>query len=97
MDSKVVASASFDRLAKLWDAASGQELASFYGNAKNAWSVSFSPDGTRLAVGGWDGTARTFVTSLDELLVLARSRLTRSLTTEECQKYLHVDECPVGP
>jgi len=94
MDSKVVASASFDRLAKLWDAASGQELATFYGNAKNAWSVSLTPDGRRVAVGGWDGTARIFVTGLDELVELAKSRLTRSLTTEECQKYLHVAECP---
>jgi len=24
----------------------------------------------------------------------AKSRVTRSLTTEECQQYLHVEQCP---
>lgn len=94
-DSKYIATASFDRLAKLWDAASGQELASFYGNAKNAWSVSLTPDGKHLAAGGWDGTARTYIINLDELINLAKTRVTRPLTTEECQKYLHVEQCPV--
>ena len=27
-------------------------------------------------------------------IALARSRLTRGLTDEECQQYLHVDTCP---
>ena len=94
-DSKFVASASFDRLAKLWDATSGQELASYYGNPKNAWSVSLSPDGKYLEAGGWDGTARTYIINLDELINLAKMRVTRPLTTEECQKYLHVEQCPV--
>ena len=29
-----------------------------------------------------------------ELLEIARSRVTRDLTDEECRTYLHVDECP---
>jgi len=29
-----------------------------------------------------------------ELIALAKSRLTRSLTTEECQQYLHLEDCP---
>jgi len=28
---------------------------------------------------------------------LTRSRVTRSLSTDECRKYLHVDQCPVTP
>ena len=28
---------------------------------------------------------------------LARSRLTRTLTPEECRQYLHVEACPAGP
>ena len=31
---------------------------------------------------------------VDELLEIARSRVTRDLTDEECQTYLHVDACP---
>jgi hypothetical protein len=37
------------------------------------------------------------VVDTDELVALARSRVTRSLTAEECQKYLHVDDCPQRP
>jgi hypothetical protein len=33
----------------------------------------------------------------DDLIALAKSRLTRELTTEECQQYLHVDACPAVP
>lgn len=95
-DGKVIASASFDRMGKLWDTTSGQELASFYGNTNNVWSVSLSPDGKHLALGGWDGTARIFIIPLNDLVELAQARLTRSLTVEECQKYLHVDLCPAS-
>jgi hypothetical protein len=31
------------------------------------------------------------------LIALAKSRVTRSLTTEECQQYLHVEACPAEP
>jgi hypothetical protein len=30
-------------------------------------------------------------------VALGRSRVTRSLTTEECRQYLHVEECPTSP
>jgi hypothetical protein len=41
-----------------------------------------------------DGTVRVYVVSSDDLLILAHSRLTRSLRPEECQKYLHQETCP---
>jgi hypothetical protein len=34
---------------------------------------------------------------IEDVLQLAKSRVTRSLTTEECQQYLHVDVCPTSP
>jgi hypothetical protein len=40
---------------------------------------------------------RIYVLDTDDLVALARSRVTRPLTAEECQKYLHVDECPPQP
>ena len=30
-------------------------------------------------------------------MTLAESRVTRSLTDEECQKYLHMEQCPSTP
>jgi WD40 repeat protein/transcriptional regulator with XRE-family HTH domain len=95
----LLASASFDKLAKVWDLATGQEVASLYGNASNVMSVSFSPAerGAYLATGGTDGTARIYTLKMDELVRLARSRVTRSLADEECRKYLHVEQCPSAP
>lgn len=93
-DGTHLASASFDRLAKIWDVATGEELLSLYGNQANVFSVSFSPDGRRLTTAGADGSLRTYLLSLDELIALAKSRLSRTLTTEECRKFLHLDTCP---
>jgi hypothetical protein len=31
------------------------------------------------------------------VIALAKSRLTRTLTTEECLQYLHMDACPPAP
>jgi WD40 repeat protein/DNA-binding XRE family transcriptional regulator len=89
-----LASASFDRLAKVWDVKKGNELFSLYGNTSNVFGVSFSPDGERLSTAGADGSIRTYTLQLDNLIALARSRLTRTLTNEECQMFLHVETCP---
>jgi WD40 repeat protein len=92
-DGTLLASAGLDRLAKVWDVNTGKELVSLYGNTGNGFGVSFSPDGKRLITAGADGTIRMFTLSLDELITLAQSRLTRTLTTDECLKYLH-HGCP---
>ena len=93
-DGTRLASVSFDRLAKVWDAKTGKELASLYGNASNVFSASFSPNGNQLATAGADGTIRIYTLRIDDLIALARARLTRTLTNEECQKFLHVATCP---
>ncbi len=83
-----------DASARVWDAASGQELLTLSLQGTSAFGVAFSPDGKRLAVGGLDGTTRLYTLDLEELVALARDRVTRSLTDEECQRYLHVPQCP---
>jgi WD40 repeat protein/DNA-binding SARP family transcriptional activator len=93
-DGERLASASFDKYAKLWDVESGRELATFTGNGGNVFGVALSPDGRRLATSGGDGTARIYTLDLAELAVIARSRVSRELTAEECRRYLHLAACP---
>jgi WD40 repeat protein/transcriptional regulator with XRE-family HTH domain len=93
-DGTRLASAGFDRLAKVWDVATGEEVFSLYGNLSNVFGVAFSPDDRQLATAGADGTIRTYTLALDELTALAEARLTRSLTDEECRKFLHEETCP---
>ncbi len=93
-DGSQIVSASFDRLAKVWNVDTGEEIASLYGNTSNVFGVSFSPDGQHLATAGADGTIRMYEIELSNLMDLARSRITRSLTDDECRMYFHVDVCP---
>jgi WD40 repeat protein len=65
-----------------------------YGHTSNVFGVSFSPDSTRLATAGGDGTVRIYTLNMAELTDLARSRVTRALTTEECRQYFHLEQCP---
>jgi len=59
-------------------------------------AVAFSPDGEYLAVGAGTGI-QIFILPVEDLVALTKSRVTRSLTAEECQKYLHVKVCPAIP
>jgi len=93
-DGARLASASFDKLARVWDVSSGEELFGLYGNLSNVFGVSFSPDGAHLVTAGADGNLRIYALQLDDLLALARARLTRGLALNECRKFLHRQTCP---
>jgi len=80
----------------LWDANTGKELLSL-SDESSARGLAFSPDGTRLLTTRGDGTIHILLLKIDELIELAKSRLVRSLTTAECQQYLHMDSCPSQP
>ena len=97
-DGSLLATGSGDNSAKVWDVMTGQEVLTLPGSG-GVYGVSFNPveGGAHLAVASNDGVVRVFLTSIDDVLALARSRVTRSLTIPECQKFLHVQECPAGP
>ncbi len=88
-----LATASLDGTAKLWDPASGQELLTLPSHAAGAVAVTFSPDGEYVAVAGEDGAIRLYVLDIGALIDLARDRVTRAMTNEECVRYLHIQQC----
>ena len=89
---------------EIWDWNTHAEVLQLpFGNAPTNLRMQFSPDDTRLMVSAFDAdavaqnTVRVYVLPTKDIIALAKSRLTRTLTTEECQKYLHVDACPATP
>jgi tetratricopeptide (TPR) repeat protein len=97
LDGARIATASADRTAKVWDASSGRELLSLAGHTEAVSGVAFSPDGTRLATASYDKTVRIYALNIEDLLALVRRRMTRSLTSQECQTYLHEEQgCPLA-
>jgi WD40 repeat protein/basic membrane lipoprotein Med (substrate-binding protein (PBP1-ABC) superfamily)/transcriptional regulator with XRE-family HTH domain len=87
-DGKRVATVGRDGGAKLWDASTGLEALALPGGNAALTGVAFSPDGKRLVVSG-EGGARVYLLDVDDLAALARTRVTRLLSVEECQEYLH--------
>jgi WD40 repeat protein len=92
-DGKHLATCSFDGTIRIWDVETGSELLILAEDSPGP-DLDFSPDGKFLVLAGGDGTVRVFVLPIENLIELANSRLTRPLTTAECQKYLHLDTCP---
>ena len=95
-DGTLIATGSLDGTAKLWDLATGQEKLTLFGHEGPINTVAFSADGRFVATVSPDGTVGLHLLPIDELRELAGTRVTRSLTDEECRQYLHVETCPEG-
>jgi WD40 repeat protein/DNA-binding SARP family transcriptional activator/energy-coupling factor transporter ATP-binding protein EcfA2 len=93
-DGTMLATAGEDTTAKLWDIRTGKRLLTLTGHTFALTDVVFSPDGTRLATSSGDGTVRVYVLPVNELLAVARSRLTRTWSKAECRTYLPGGRCP---
>ena len=95
-DGDLIATASADGTVNLWDAATGREWLTLFGHNRTVYSAAFSPDGRLFATASVDGTVALYLLPIDELRELARDRVTRTLTDEECREYLHMEKCPAG-
>ncbi len=84
-----------DSLTKLWDMSNKAKfLFTLPDDGETVQRVAFRPDGVELAVTDAAGTVWFQVMDLELLKTLAQAQTTRRLTPSECQKYLHVDNCP---
>jgi WD40 repeat protein/class 3 adenylate cyclase len=92
-DGTRLASANQDGTATLFDAQTGKSLLTLRAGTDPVRGLGFSPDGTRLATAD-DVAVRVFLLDIDDLIALAKTRVTRTLTQEECNKYLHLAKCP---
>jgi WD40 repeat protein len=87
-DGKLLATASHDKTARLWEVPGGRELAPRLAHKDIVRAVAFSPDGKLLATASHDKTARLWLWQPKDLIAEACARLTRNLTREEWLQYL---------
>ena len=98
----ILATSGFDGTVRLWGLELGEELSD--SNSSEQLSilthqslplegVDFSPDGRHVVTAGDDGMVRVFIVSVEDLMELARSRLSRDFTRAECRQYLHLPSC----
>jgi WD40 repeat protein len=65
-DGTRVVTASSDKTARVWDAATGKPVTSPFQHPAAVVSAAFSPDGTRVVTAGRDHTARIWDVRIDE-------------------------------
>jgi WD40 repeat protein len=68
-DGKQVLTGSYDKTARLWDAATGALIRTFAGHTLGVRAVAFSPDGKHVLTGSGDSTMRLWNTQSGELVL----------------------------
>merc|ERR1712138_313678 len=86
-DGQQILTGSEEKISKVWDANTGQELLTLSGHIDRVLSVGYSPDGRRIVTASKDKTIRLYTTNIDELLSIAKSRVTRQFTEKERKRY----------
>lgn len=67
-DDRIIASSSWDRTVRLWDASTGLLLRSLTGGTNQSWAAAFSPDGKVIAAGSGDQNVRIWRVDTGELM-----------------------------
>jgi WD40 repeat protein len=88
---RLIVTASADKTARVWEAATGRLLVVFEHHADLVSSARFSPDGKKVITSSDDRTAKIVncdvcEASIDELLELAKHRVTREVPADQQSK-----------
>jgi WD40 repeat protein len=67
-DGRLVATAQYDKTARLWDATTSDEVRLLQGHTGVVYSVTFSTDGSQVLTASGDGTARVWDATTGQLL-----------------------------
>jgi WD40 repeat protein len=86
-DSKYLATASWDQTARVWEMATGKEIARM-AHRETVTDVAFSPDGQYLVSADMDDTAKLWRLWPKDLMAEACHNLERNLTPEEWRKFI---------
>ena len=86
-DAAYLATGGEDNTARLWNIATGTEVARLL-HKEPVRAVGFSPDGQTLATGSLGGEVALWVCRPETLIELACERIARSLTPAEWEQYL---------
>ena len=94
-DGTRVLTGSQDRTARLWEAATGKELAVLRGHVGVLYSAVFSPDGTRMLTASEDNTPRLWENfrTTQELVDRACQIMPRPLTLEQ-RRHFFLEDAP---
>jgi WD40 repeat protein/DNA-binding SARP family transcriptional activator len=93
-DGLLLATGDFDGTVRVLEIATGNERMSVTAHGDGVRGVAFSPDGRQLASTSADGSIRVWAVDLEDLIELARGKLSRDLTDAECRRFLRTEACP---
>ena len=93
-DGTRIVTSSDDGAARVWNSNTGELIFTSL-DEPSALDFAFSSsDGSRIVLFYSDGRILVHAIAFEDVLEIAKGRVTRSLTDVECRAYLHVPTCP---